>query len=241
MDREARRATIHGVTESDMAEWLSTESSGGFQGVLVVKNLPAMQVTQETQVGSLEYGRATLSSILAWKIHGHSSLAGYSWSPWDANSWTRLSHWEGTPHREHWSQFSPKEVLPVLTRVDSLLGGEGLGSLSDSWPLVPPCVDWWPTLGPWSFKVNNFKATTLLRKLGGSYRSQEDAPPRSAARSMWQGKPLLPAPGRLLLASDWVQGLLMQDGVGGGLLWWGLQLKGFSSAWRERSWTCGVS
>ena len=47
----------------------------------MVQNLPAKQ---ETQVGSLgwedllEEGVATHSSILAWKIHGQRSLAGYS-------------------------------------------------------------------------------------------------------------------------------------------------------------------
>ena len=53
-----------------------------------VKNLPAMQETQEIQVqslrreDSLEEGIATHSSILAWEIlwktHGLKSLVGYS-------------------------------------------------------------------------------------------------------------------------------------------------------------------
>ena len=48
-----------------------------------VKNLPVMQETQVRSLGwedSLEKGMATHSSILAWRIHGHKSLAGYS--PW---------------------------------------------------------------------------------------------------------------------------------------------------------------
>ena len=50
----------------------------------MVKNLPAMQETQETGVQSLgweeplEEGMAAHSSILAWRSHGQRSLAGYS-------------------------------------------------------------------------------------------------------------------------------------------------------------------
>ena len=50
----------------------------------MVKNLPAMQETQETQVQSLgwedplEDGMATHSIILAWRSHGQRSLVGYS-------------------------------------------------------------------------------------------------------------------------------------------------------------------
>ena len=48
-----------------------------------VKNLPAMQETQVQSLaweGPLEKEMATYSSILAWRIHGQSSLVGYS--PW---------------------------------------------------------------------------------------------------------------------------------------------------------------
>ena len=48
-----------------------------------VKNLPAMQETQVLSLGQedpLEKGMATQSSILAWRIDGQRSLAGYS--PW---------------------------------------------------------------------------------------------------------------------------------------------------------------
>ena len=56
----------------------------GFPGASVVKNPPAMQEIQETwiqflgQKDPLEKGMATHSSILAWRIHGQRSLAGYS-------------------------------------------------------------------------------------------------------------------------------------------------------------------
>ena len=47
-----------------------------------VKNLPEMQEMQETQVPSLgqedplEEGRATLSSILAWRVPGTEEMGG---------------------------------------------------------------------------------------------------------------------------------------------------------------------
>ena len=53
----------------------------------MVKNPPAVQEPQEVRVLSLdqedplEEGMATHSSILAWRIHGQRSLAGYN--PWD--------------------------------------------------------------------------------------------------------------------------------------------------------------
>ena len=49
----------------------------------LVKNLPAMQETWVRLLGwedPLEKEMATHSSILAWRIHGQRSLAGYS--PW---------------------------------------------------------------------------------------------------------------------------------------------------------------
>ena len=49
----------------------------------MVKNLPAMWETWVQFPGwedPMEKGTATLSSILAWRIHGQRSLAGYS--PW---------------------------------------------------------------------------------------------------------------------------------------------------------------
>ena len=47
----------------------------------MVKNLPAMQDTGVQSLGQedpLEKEMATHSSILAWRIHGQRSLAGYS-------------------------------------------------------------------------------------------------------------------------------------------------------------------
>ena len=49
----------------------------------MVENLPAMWETWVQFLGwedPMEKGTATLSSILAWRIHGQRSLAGYS--PW---------------------------------------------------------------------------------------------------------------------------------------------------------------
>ena len=49
----------------------------------MVKDLPAMQETWVQSLGRedlLEKGMATHSNILAWRIHGQWSLAGYS--PW---------------------------------------------------------------------------------------------------------------------------------------------------------------
>ena len=49
----------------------------------MVKNLPAKQeiwVQSLNQEDPLEMGMATHFSILAWRIHGQRSLAGYS--PW---------------------------------------------------------------------------------------------------------------------------------------------------------------
>ena len=54
-----------------------------------VKNLSAMQETQVRFLGQedpLEKEMAIHSSILAWKIHGQKSLAGYS--PWGRKSRT---------------------------------------------------------------------------------------------------------------------------------------------------------
>ena len=49
----------------------------------MVKNLTARQETRDQSLGwevPLEKGIAIYSSILAWRIHGQRSLAGYS--PW---------------------------------------------------------------------------------------------------------------------------------------------------------------
>ena len=60
------------------------QSSWGFPCGSVIKNLPAMQESQGTQVRSLgredplEEGIAIHFSILAWKFHGQRNLVGYS-------------------------------------------------------------------------------------------------------------------------------------------------------------------
>ena len=71
---------------------LDNDRGRAAQAVPAVK-LPA-QETKEVQVqsldqeGPLEEGMATHSSILAWRMNGQRSLAGYS--PWGPKSRTRL-------------------------------------------------------------------------------------------------------------------------------------------------------
>ena len=61
-----------------------------------VKNPPAMQEMQETQVqslgweDSLEDSMANHSSILAWRIPWSEEPGGFFWGPWVAKCWTRL-------------------------------------------------------------------------------------------------------------------------------------------------------
>ena len=68
----------------------------GFLGVSEVKNPPAMQELQETQVQSLgqedplEKEMAAHSSFLAWRIPWTEEPGGYS--PWVTKSRTRLSN-----------------------------------------------------------------------------------------------------------------------------------------------------
>ena len=56
--------------------------NGGFPGGSAVKNLPAMQETQEADVGKIPWRRKwqTTSVFLPGKSHRQRSLAGYS--PW---------------------------------------------------------------------------------------------------------------------------------------------------------------
>ena len=64
MDREAWFVAGHGVAELDMTEWLYWTEQ-------LVKNPPAMQETWVWSLGwedPLEKGKATHSSILAWRI-----------------------------------------------------------------------------------------------------------------------------------------------------------------------------
>ena len=61
----------------------------------MVKNLPVMQETRVWSLGRedpLEKGMATHSNILAWRIHGRRSLAGYSpWGPKESGTAERLT------------------------------------------------------------------------------------------------------------------------------------------------------
>ena len=70
-----------------VAFFASRDQNKSFSSVSLMaqmkKNLPAMQETWAQSLGQedpLEKERATHSSILAWKFHGQSNLAGY-------NSW----------------------------------------------------------------------------------------------------------------------------------------------------------
>ena len=66
--------------------------------IQTVKNLPAMQETRVQSLGRedlLEKGMATHSNILAWRIHGQWSLAGYS--PWGHKE---LDTTEATQHTQ---------------------------------------------------------------------------------------------------------------------------------------------
>ena len=69
----------------------------GFPGGSLVKNLPAMQETQEMQVRSLGQedplveGMATHSSILAWKMPGTEELRGLQLMG-SQKSWTWLGN-----------------------------------------------------------------------------------------------------------------------------------------------------
>ena len=75
MDRGAWEATVHGVPKSwtRLRDFTFTFMLG-FPDGSVVKNLPAKQELQETQVQSLgwedapEEGMGTYSSIVAWRI-----------------------------------------------------------------------------------------------------------------------------------------------------------------------------
>ena len=69
--------TIHANSETDPVLYFRvghTQIGWGFPSGLVVKNLPAVQETQETQVQSLgqenplEEGVATHSSFLPWRV-----------------------------------------------------------------------------------------------------------------------------------------------------------------------------
>ena len=93
MDREARRAAIHGVTKSwtRLSNW--TELNWGFPGNLDGKESGYNQETRVWSLGRedpLEIEMATHSSILTWRIPW-TAEPGKLYSPWD-HSQTQLSN-----------------------------------------------------------------------------------------------------------------------------------------------------
>ena len=89
-----QRETLHYLTDQGQDTWkflvLTLLYFGSFPSGSVVKNLPAMQELQETQVwplgqeDPLEKGMATHSIILAWRIPRTEELevGGGGYSPW---------------------------------------------------------------------------------------------------------------------------------------------------------------
>ena len=68
----------------------------------IIKNLLAMQETLVLSLGGedpLEKGRATDSSILAWRIPSQRSLVGFSpWSYKDSDTTEQLTHFTVNSH-----------------------------------------------------------------------------------------------------------------------------------------------
>ena len=63
--------TVHGILQARILEWIAIPFSRGSLVAQLVKNLPAMWETWVLSLGwedPLEKGKATHSSILAWRI-----------------------------------------------------------------------------------------------------------------------------------------------------------------------------
>ena len=99
----------------NLKAWLNQRTvSLGFRGGSAVKNLPAMQETQEVQVqslgweDSLEEGMATHSSILAWRI------------PWTEEPGVLQSMWlqrvgrDLVTQQQHYISFLMQSLIPHL-------------------------------------------------------------------------------------------------------------------------------
>ena len=109
--------------------------SMGLHGSSVVKNLPAMQKTQETQVGSLsqkdsmEKEMAAYFSILAWKLQGQGILEGYGPQGCKESDTTERTH--AHTHTHHiWESPLKDAWILSLKRKPKLRG-----LLQNSWPL----------------------------------------------------------------------------------------------------------
>ena len=127
MDREAWRAAIHGVVKSWtwLSDWsdLIWKEHRGLPSGTVVKNLLAMQETQDTRVWSLgwedplEEDIANFSSIFAWEI------------PWTEGDW-----W-ATVHGDTKSQTQLNDLTQRSTDFNLKLLLFSRSAMSDSlWP-----------------------------------------------------------------------------------------------------------
>ena len=111
------------------------KQSTGLHGSSVVKNLPAMQKTQETQVGSLsqkdsmEKEVATYFSILAWKLQGQGILEGYSPQGRKESDTTERTHAYTHTHTPHLRE-SPQRCLNLVIKKKTQIEGSSTKQLT---------------------------------------------------------------------------------------------------------------
>ena len=138
LNKQTNKKLIHACKKREQlyrheSKWEELWWAMGFPRDSVIKNPPAVQESQETQVQSLgqedpqEESMVTHSSVLAWKIHGHRSLVSYSlqghkesdnWSDlaqmhsWSATQW-RISEMGSSLWKDHkpWSWGSETSSL----------------------------------------------------------------------------------------------------------------------------------